>query len=372
MTRARILSRQGDTPVPYRGPQANAGEEPFLPDLCTAPRVLSVVVTGELLAIVLTLAPRASGAAGWEQLALASLFIQWIALSTIGVLCLLRPHLGGVGDAWAAILSLLVLICLTLVISEAASWVDQYAGLQLHVSAGPQHEFALRNLVISAIIGGVAMRYFYVQHQWRHQVQAEAGARIQALHARIRPHFLFNSLNTIAGLIPTRPELAERAVDDLAEVFRASLAENRLIPLEEELAVARRYLHLEELRLGQRLQVAWRVDQVPADALVPWLVIQPLVENAVYHGIEPLPGGGLLDVAGRLERGLIHFDIRNPLPAREPSAPRRGFRMAQDNVDQRLAAHFEGRGGLTVEPGDKEYRVHLWFPYVTDAPADRG
>jgi two-component system sensor histidine kinase AlgZ len=334
--------------------------------------VLSVVVAGELLAIVLTLAPGSDQTVAWQRLALASLFIQWIGLSSIGLLCLLRRPLSRVGDAWAAFLSLVLLLGVTLAVSEAAIWVDRYAGLRLHLPAGPHYEFALRNLLIGAIIGGVALRYFYVQHRWRQQVQAEANARIQALQARIRPHFLFNSLNSVAGLVPSRPELAERAVDDLSEVFRASLADARLVPLEQELAVARRYLDLEELRLGPRLKVAWQVDDVPPDALVPWLVIQPLLENAVYHGIEPLPGGGPLDISGRLEGGRIQFENRNPVPPQEPASPRAGLHMAQENVRQRLGAHFESRAGLLAERGDGDYRVQIWFPYVTDASAHRG
>jgi two-component system, LytTR family, sensor histidine kinase AlgZ len=371
MTRARKQDGRAQRSALSPGNQRGGNEEPFLPDLCAAPRVISVVVAGELLAIVLTLAPGTHEPGMWQRLALSSLFIQWIGLASVGLLCLARRRLGRIGDAPAAVVSLLLLLAITLAVSEAATWVDQYAGLQLHLPAQWLHEFALRNLVISAIIGGVLLRYLYVQHQWRRQVQAEASARIQALQARIRPHFLFNTLNTIVGLIRSRPELAERAVEDLSEVFRASLAEARLVPLEQELAVARRYLDLEELRLGPRLKLEWQVDSVPRDALIPWLVIQPLLENALYHGIERLPGGGPLAVSGTLERGRITFDIRNPVPPSGPDSPRRGLRMAQENVRQRLAAHFQDQAGLSLDRSDHDYRVKLWFPYVTDAPAHR-
>jgi two-component system sensor histidine kinase AlgZ len=372
MTGAHKANRGEQALDPSPGPQGGNGEEFFLPDLCAAPHVVSVVVSGELLAMVLALAPGSHGPGFWTRLALTSLFIQWIGLASIALLCLLRGQLRRLGDGAAAILSLALLLAVTLAVSELAAWLDQYASLGLQLPAEWRHEFALRNVVISGIIGGALLRYLYMQQQWRRQMQAEAAARVLALQARIRPHFLFNSLNTVLGLVRTRPELAERAVEDLSEVFRGSLAEPRLVPLEQELAVTRRYLDLEELRLGPRLKLHWDVDRVPKDALIPWLAIQPLLENAVYHGIEPMPGGGLLEVIGTRDKDRIDFEIRNPVPPERAGTPRRGLRMAQESVRQRLAGHFQERGGLRAERRDSGYRVRLWFPYVTDAAADRG
>ena len=287
--------------------------EPFLPDLCSAPHVLTVILTSEILAVVLTLAPVGYEADPWQQLALTSMFVQWIALTTLGILCALRQRLAGMAVGWAATLSLLALLLVTAAVSEAAYRLAELAALPQAPGIWSEY-FTLRNVGVSAIIGGLTLRYLYVHHQWRQKLEAEAAARLQALQARIRPHFLFNSLNTIAGLIGGKPRLAQEAIEDLSELFRTSLGESGLAPLDEELALVRRYLHLEQLRLEDRLQVRWDVDGVPRDALIPWLSLQPLVENAVYHGIELRPQGGVLHIVGRLEDDAIRIEVENPFP----------------------------------------------------------
>src|SRR5690606_1609949 len=170
-----------------------------------------------------------------------------------------------------------------------------------------------RNLCISAIVSAVVLRYFHVQYQWRHQVQRETNLRIEALQARIRPHFLFNSLNTIAALIEAAPESAEQAVEDLADLFRASLGDaNTLVSLEEEIALAQLYQRLEEKRLGERLRVDWKITDA-ANQQLPRLTLQPLLENAIHHGIEKLPDGGTVTVTGeRTDKGY-RLMVRNPL-----------------------------------------------------------
>src|SRR5258708_8954722 len=148
--------------------------------------------------------------------------------------------------------------------------------------------FTLRNVWIGLVVPGLALRYFYVAHEWRCSVELRASARVHALQACIRPHFLFNSMNTIAALTRSNPARAEAAVQDLADLFRAALSDKRdTITLAEELEVARTYQRIEQLRLGPRLQVEWKTDPLPANALVPSLMIQPLLENAIYHAIDP-------------------------------------------------------------------------------------
>ena len=114
------------------------------------------------------------------------------------------------------------------------------------------------------VVTALALRYFYVTHEWRHNVELQAKARVHALQARIRPHFLFNSMNTIAALTRSNPARAEEAVQDLADLFRANLNEKRnQIPLAEEIDVARTYQRMEQLRLGDRLRVDWKIDSLP-------------------------------------------------------------------------------------------------------------
>src|SRR5690606_2999 len=122
----------------------------------------------------------------------------------------------------------------------------------------------------------------------------------------------------------------------LADLFRASLAESRgLVPLQQELDMARRYMDLEALRLGERLQVRWDLEHLPEDVLLPPLVLQPLLENAIYHGVEQLPHGGLVGVHGRLCGRVLHLEVVNPVPA-HAAGSRSGHRMALDNIRERL------------------------------------
>ena len=212
------------------------------------------------------------------------------------------------------------------------------------------------------------LRYFYVLHQWRSNVRREAGSRYEVLQARIRPHFLFNSMNTIVALIRGRPELAERAVEDLSDLFRASLADSSArIPLAEELAVTRQYAAIEALRLGERLKIDWHLDAVPQDAHLPRLTLQPLIENAIYHGIEPCMEGGTVSVTGSYKEGRVDIEIRNPLPP-EGVSGRSGRQMAVDNVRERLVLAWPGKAGLEHGRDGSGYRVRLYFPYEGDTP----
>jgi len=233
----------------------------------------------------------------------------------------------------------------------AASTVVVYPdGGDVALIALDHRDFWLRTLSISAIVGALVLRYFYVQHQWKQRTAAEAAARLQALQARIRPHFLFNCMNTIASLTRSDAGRAERAIEDLADLFRASLSDARtLVPLAEEFELVRRYLAIEGLRLGERLRVEWEIEAVPGTTRIPQLTLQPLVENAIYHGIEPLAAGGVVRIAGRVRDAALEIEITNPV--RAGGSRESGNRLAQENVRQRLAACFGERGTLTIEPG---------------------
>jgi two-component system sensor histidine kinase AlgZ len=201
-----------------------------------------------------------------------------------------------------------------------------------------------------------------MQQQWRANLAREAQARIQALHSRIRPHFLFNSMNTIASLTRTDPVLAERVVEDLADLFRVSLGDARLpVTLGRELEVCRRYLEIESLRLGERLDARWDTDGAPQQVDLPALTVQPLVENAVYHGIEPAPAGGRVSISARSDGQAVEIRVENTLPP--AGTPRRnGNRLALDNVRQRLQAYFGPEARLEAGEHEGAYRVTLRFP----------
>ena len=209
----------------------------------------------------------------------------------------------------------------------------------------------------------VILRYMFVRAQWRAQVLAQSEARVQALQARIRPHFLFNSLNTIASLIPEEPLSAERAIEDLADLFRGSMRRaDSLISLSEELDLARRYLQMEERRLGDRLRVEWRVSELPDGASILPLTLQPLLENAVAHGIQPRADGGELKVYGRAEKDNIVITISNTLGPDEHD--NRGHGMALANIRERMELAFGPAASLITHQNEEQFFAVLSLPYV--------
>ena len=194
-------------------------------------------------------------------------------------------------------------------------------------------------------------------------------ARLQALQARIRPHFLFNSITAVLSLVRTEPRRAEAALEDLADLFRVLMRDNReLTPLADEVELCRQYLELEQLRLGDRLVVDWNVKSMPGDALVPPLVLQPLLENAVYHGIEPSTEQGVVSINIFLSRDEVHALLRNPYIA-NGARHQAGNKMALDNIRERLALHFDAEASLDSRVTRDGYEVHIRMPYRTTKPA---
>ncbi len=225
----------------------------------------------------------------------------------------------------------------------------------------------LKHLLLSIITTAVLIGYFRLRT--RALSPAIAEARLQALQARIRPHFLFNSLNGVLSLVRRDPERAEEALHDMADLFRVLMRDNReLAPLADEVELCRAYLELEKLRLGDRLVVEWNVKSMPSDALVPPLVLQPICENAVYHGIEPSSEPGTVSVNIFLSKGEVHAVLRNPYRA-SGGNHHSGNKMALDNVRERLALHFDAEASLESRVLEHAYEVHIRMPYRTE---DRG
>jgi two-component system, LytTR family, sensor histidine kinase AlgZ len=343
----------------------------YLPDFCQARVVLTVVLVAALLAVVLALAGPPSRTGFFVTLARTSGYLLWNGLLCAAVLCRARPWLARRSLRASSLISLALVVGTVALVSEAAFWLGQAwdARIGAHSGLFPRDHwrFLLPNAAIAAIVGALALRYFYVAHEWRRSVELEARSRLRALQARIRPHFLFNSMNTIAALTRSDPGRAEEAVEDLADLFRVSLSEARAqITLHEELEVARTYQRIEQLRLGARLRVDWRVADLPPQALVPSLLLQPLLENAVGHGVEPLPGGGVVTIEGRIDGGDVVVEVSNPVDAAARPA-RTGHRMALDNVRERLDLAFPGRASMDVDERGDRYRVRIRFPLVLGA-----
>ncbi|HHJ13435.1 MAG TPA: sensor histidine kinase [Gammaproteobacteria bacterium] len=336
-------------------PQPTTADKLFLPDFCDIRMVFAVTLIAELMAMVLVLADQSTDP--WAQLGLVSLFVQWVALASTGALCLARPLLSHLGSQAAVLASYLLLLLVTVAVSELAWHAGRLDDAFDHAG------FLFRNTAISAIVSGLVLRYLFVQHQWRRQVEAESQARVQALQARIRPHFLFNSLNSIAALTAVEPGRAEQAVQDLADLFRVTLRDaSERVTLAQEIELAQRYLRMERLRLGERLQVEWDIDRLPRQRMVPSLILQPLLENAVYHGIETRPEGGTIRIEGRAEDRRVVIRVDNPRACEAANSQRKGNAIALENIRQRLRLAFGDRGGVALRETADGFETTLYFP----------
>ncbi len=223
---------------------------------------------------------------------------------------------------------------------------------------------ALRYMLLSVLVCSILLMYF----RWRNQVLSRAlhEARLHVLRARIRPHFLFNSINAVLSVVRTRPGQAETALEDMSDLFRMAMSDTQdLVPLRQEIGLSKQYIALEQLRMGERLHVDWQVENVRDGALIPPLLLQPLLENAVYHGIEPLPQGGSIVVTLRRNGDELQLRVENPC-APGGGARHDGNKMALQNIRERLALLFDIEARYKVESGADFYRVEITLPYMEE------
>jgi two-component system sensor histidine kinase AlgZ len=253
----------------------------------------------------------------------------------------------------------LLIMAIVGIASALAHWLD--SSMQMNLIGSSMFAFVRDDLLIAALLGAAMLRYFYVLAQWQARLAAVTRAQVDALQARIRPHFLFNSMNTVAALIRVDPDAAERTVEDLSELFRAALGQHDIGDgtLGDELALVERYLAIEQLRLGARLRVHRELDELPADFPLPRLLLQPLVENAVRHGIQPLRDGGDVTLRGRREGHMLHIEIANPLPG-TPAISGNGHGL--NSVKQRVAYRYGPQAKVQAGPQGDRFIVQLQLP----------
>ncbi len=343
-------------------PDSNPTEsQAYLPDFCAAGTVLIVVLIAELVAIVLTLAAFDTPEQFLSDLWKVSFFVLWFAVLSSALMCQLREKLEGSGETRAFVLSFAILLAMCLLLAEFA-WQLAQRFDYLYLIEDSHAGYIFRTFSTGTIVIALAMRYLYVSSEWRRSIVLEAQARISALQALIRPHFLFNTLNTIASLARSDPRQAEEAVEDLSDLMRANLgSSNDRASLKQELEIAAIYQRIEKLRLGDRLTIRWDVAELPMRALIPSFTIQPLLENAIYHGIELLQDGGEVVVTGQRDGDFLTIRITNPVA---PDADRKkgGNKMAMSNIRQRFELAYGSRATVDVDDQDDSFSVFLRFP----------
>lgn len=337
-----------------RKPPMSPRYELQLPDFAQSAPLLRVVVFSQILALLLTLASDTEQAF-WLRLGLISLLVQWISLVSILVFSRLRPFLKHASVFQLAIAVLLLLALITFISSAAAYNVLASQSVTLNFI-----HFVLNNVLIAVLVGLVLIQFLIMYDELARTINGQHQAKFSALQARIRPHFLFNSLNTVAELIHTDPLAAEQALLNLADLFRAAMAHAERISLQEELALCHQYLALEQWRLGNRLQVNWQVTDTIPVIMLPALTIQPLIENAIQYGFEKRLTTGVLDVTAYLGKKQLSIVIENPIAESHDKHVKNG--IALSNIRQRLQLCFGQHAQLTTYQLADIYRVKLVLP----------
>ncbi|HQX06064.1 MAG TPA: histidine kinase [Zoogloea sp.] len=323
--------------------------EGTLPDFRNLGVVLRILLLVNGLALVAVLVRNREAALLGEEILDMAVRIEFPLILSVAALFLLRTHLQGL--SYRAALAATGAVVLGVVVGVQSLLAP------LGYGGGG------RPLLWSLVTAGCVMAYFHLRGAARAPVLAEA--RLLALTARIRPHFLFNSLNGVLGVLRSNPRRAEEGLEELADLFRALMQDNReLVPLADEIALCERYLNLERLRLGDRLEVVWRRDGAADASLVPPLFLQPLVENAVYHGVEPGAGPGRVSISIARRGPEVNIEITNPvLDAERHHA---GNHMAVDNIRERLMLFYDLEAALDTEQTDNAYRVRIRLPFRSE------
>lgn len=306
--------------------------------------LLELFIASNVLALLLAL----SEAKGWENLNFGHVleyifYINWILLAFAAFQDLFQKKIAQMGYLTATVFSFLLLqiivLCTTVVLNIVHYWGQNFS-LQ-HISAQDINHNLVLHLSYGILLGAFCLRYMYIREQTVLQQNSELNARIQAMQARIHPHFLFNSLNSVVSLIAIDPDKAEQMLIDLSKLFRASFQELKLVSLKEEIELCRQYIAIEQIRLGDRLLVEWNIPQplLLGGVQIPLLTLQPLIENSIFHGVEGKISNAKIAILVEILENQVNIVITNPF-LQDRIKVREGHGIALENVKQRLKAHF--------------------------------
>ena len=306
--------------------------------------LLELFVGGNVLALVLSLAEAQSWQAlNFMHLLQYILYINWVLLSFAACVELFHQYFDRMGIKSALITGFLFLQAIVLVTTVSLNILIHF-GINFHLH-DLTSEIAFKqvgmHLSFGILLGTLCFRYLYLREQWTRQRHSELNSRIQAMQARIQPHFLFNSLNSAISLISIDPDKAEHMLLNLSRLFRASFQELKLVSLQEEIDLCKRYLEIEQIRLGDRLQLEWKLENkdLYSQVQIPLLTLQPLLENSIFHGVEKILTKSTISVLIEILQNQINIIITNPY-SQDHAALKRGNGIAIENVRQRLKAYY--------------------------------
>lgn len=327
---------------------------PILPECCNPAIAMRILVMTNALAVLAALVQAFAGAPFWRVLTTVGVILEPAVLVSIGLLCALRRTLlrraAWVQWSWGVAVPATATALLSAMV---ARWLPD--GMSANSAVG----WVIGRALVAAVIAALLLEYFRLRTLALSPSLAEA--RLQALQARIRPHFLFNSLNTVLALLRSQPLRAEQTLENLSDLFRVFMRDTRdMVAIGEEVEICRKYLEIEKLRLGERLSVTWDLRTMPADALVPSLLLQPLLENAVHHGVESSPLAGSVGVSIRQTGDRVIVEIVNSI---DPSVrARTGNQMALSNIRERLLLLYDSDAVLKTAVLQDRFSLLLEFP----------
>lgn len=335
--------------------QTEGGQAPIIPDTCNLGIVLRTLVPLNVIGLLAALVSTAAPIDTLNRFLALAVILEPVALGALVLLCVARRVVNGlaVPVQWAVGLGLPALLATAVSLA-----VQRFAEPDLGLADAAW--WVASRAVVAAVTAWAFIEYFRLRARAFSPSVSEA--RLQALQARIRPHFLFNSLNAVLGLMRSDPRRAEATLENLADLFRVFMRDAReLVPLDDEVVTCKEYLAIEQLRLGERLRVVWQLDEMPGDALLPSLLLQPLIENAVHHGIEPNAEPGTIEIRIGRPGERVRVEILNPISPTPPVRP--GNQMALSNVRERLMLLYDMEAELKAGPEEGRYRLLLEFPY---------
>ncbi len=334
--------------------QSEGAPAPIIPDCCNVGVALRTFAVANITALLLVAVRVGDGSALGQSLLTTAMVLEPALFSSLIGLCALRRWANGL----ALPMQWVIGIMLPVAVTGTLAW--SFTSFAFPGDPGVHAEWVLTRMLLAAGAALALLEYFRLRA--RAYAPSFSEARLQALQARIRPHFLFNSLNTVLGLIRTDPRRAEQTLENLADLFRVFMRDAReLVPLDDEVLTCKEYLAIEQLRLTNRLKTVWDIDEMPGDALIPSLLLQPLLENAVHHGIEPRTSQGTLNIRITKPGERVRVDIDNPLSPYPPT--RSGNQMALSNVRERLMLLYDMEAELKTFTRDERFFLQLEFPY---------
>jgi two-component system sensor histidine kinase AlgZ len=322
--------------------------------LFTERGLLATLVVGQVIATIIAFAP-ATSQDTWVRLGIISLFIQLTFLFSLSGLYIFRHQLKKHSQLIQTICLFTSLFITTTLMSFLAIGL-----IENMTEISKPWSFIFNNLLIVFLVACLFVQFLAIYFEKQLQTQALARAELDALQARIRPHFLYNSLNTAAELTHCDPEAAEQAILALAALSQAALKVGEAVALEDEIALTKQYVSLESWRFGDRLKMNWQLPDSLPQISIPCLTLQPIVENAICHGVEPSPEGANINIQLNVSKQSLTFLIENPVHILKFN--RAGNGMALDNIRQRLNLYYQGRASLNINIRDATFRVKLVLP----------